>query len=178
MPPTRPSWWVHITSSVRSAFDLALYDLAAGGLATVGAMLASFLVSYSVFWVGKKFITLPRMGQVVFGQARKMKKITLAIILGVVIVFQVVIVLISVVGWLNQIWMMKVDIFLQLGGTERLMVAAIGALFLGPSMILIAYFNDFPRGYYIAILMTLAVFFMILESLLPSLSIILRASSR
>ena len=125
-------------------------------------MLASFLVSYSVFWVGKKFITLPRMGQVVFGQARKMKKITLAVILGVVIIFQVVIVLISVVGWLNQIWMMKVDIFLQLGGTERLMVAAIGALFLGPSMILIAYFNDFPRGYYIAILMTLAVFFMIL----------------
>ena len=41
-------------------------------------------------------------------------------------------------------------------------MAAIGALFLGPSMILIAYFNDFPRGYYIAILMTLAVFLMIL----------------
>jgi len=125
-------------------------------------MLASFFVSYSLFWVGKKFITMPRMGQVVFGPARKMKKITLAIILGVVILFQVAIVLISVVGWLNQIWMMKVEIFLQLGGTERLMVAAIGALFIGPSMILIAYFNEFLRGYYIAILMTLAVFLMIL----------------
>jgi len=125
-------------------------------------MLASFFVSYSLFWVGKKFITLPRMGQVVFGPARKMRKITLAIILGVVILFQVAIVLISVVGWLNQIWMMKVEIFLQLGGTQRLMVAAIGALFIGPSMILIAYFNEFLRGYYIAILMTLAVFLMIL----------------
>jgi hypothetical protein len=125
-------------------------------------MLASFLVSYSLFWLGKKFITVPRMGQVVFGPTRKMKKVTLAVILGIVIIFQVAIVLISVVGWLNKIWMMKVDIFLQLGGTERLMVAAIGALFLGPSMILIAYFNDFPRGYYIAILMTLAVFLMIL----------------
>ena len=83
-------------------------------------MLASFLVSYSLFWVGKKFITLPRMGQVVFGPARKMKKITLAVILGVVILFQVAIVLISVVGWLNQVWMMKVDIFLPIGryGTD------------------------------------------------------------
>jgi hypothetical protein len=125
-------------------------------------MLASFLFSYSLFWFGKKYITLPRMGQVVFGSARKMKKKTLAVILGVVILFQLAIVLISVTGWLNQVWMMKVSIFLQLGGTERLMVAAIGALFLGPAMILIAYFNDFPRGYYIAILMTLAVFLMIL----------------
>ena len=125
-------------------------------------MLGSFLVSYSLFWVGKKFITLPRMGQVAFGPARKMKKNTLAFILCVLILFQVAVVLVSVVGWLNQIWMMKVEIFLHLGGTERLMVAAIGALFIGPSLILIAYFNDFFRGYYIAILMTLAVFLMIL----------------
>jgi len=41
-------------------------------------------------------------------------------------------------------------------------VAAIGSLFIGPSMILVAYFTDFGRGYYIAILMSAAVFLMIL----------------
>lgn len=45
---------------------------------------------------------------------------------------------------------------------ERLAVATVGSLFVGPSFILVAYFNDFLRGYYIAILMALAVFMMIL----------------
>ena len=39
-----------------------------------------------------------------------------------------------------------------------LAVATLGSLFVGPSMILIAYFVDFSRGYYIAVLMALAVF--------------------
>jgi hypothetical protein len=40
-------------------------------------------------------------------------------------------------------------------------VAAIGSLMVGISMIVIAYFSDFPRGYYIAIMMALAVFLMV-----------------
>jgi hypothetical protein len=40
-------------------------------------------------------------------------------------------------------------------------VAAVGALFVGPSMMAIAYFTDFPRGYYIALVMSLGVFLMI-----------------
>lgn len=46
--------------------------------------LATLLIffSSSLFWAGKKYITLPRMGQVRFGSARKQKKKTLAIILG------------------------------------------------------------------------------------------------
>jgi hypothetical protein len=42
-----------------------------------------------------------------------------------------------------------------------LIVAAIGALMVGPSMILVAYFRDFPRGYYIAVMMALTVFLML-----------------
>ena len=42
-----------------------------------------------------------------------------------------------------------------------LLVAAVGALFVGPSMMAIAYFIDFPRGYYIALVMSLGVFLMI-----------------
>ena len=44
---------------------------------------------------------------------------------------------------------------------SRMVVAVIGALFIGPSMVLIAYFNDFLRGYYIAFIMSLAVFSLI-----------------
>jgi len=42
-----------------------------------------------------------------------------------------------------------------------LLVASIGAMFVGPSVALIAYFKDFSRGYYIALLMAVAVFLMI-----------------
>jgi len=42
-----------------------------------------------------------------------------------------------------------------------LAVATLGSLFVGPSFILIAYFLDFPRGYFIAVMMALAVFLMI-----------------
>ena len=42
-----------------------------------------------------------------------------------------------------------------------LAVATVGSLFVGPSMILVAYFRDFPRGYFIAVMIALAVFLMI-----------------
>jgi hypothetical protein len=110
-------------------------------------LMASYAVAYPIFWLGKKFITVPRMGQVVFGPSRKRKAATLVVILGLVVAIQVGIVILTAAGRLNA---------------ERLMVSAIAALFVGPPMILIAFFIDFPRGYYIAILMTLAVFLMIL----------------
>ena len=42
-----------------------------------------------------------------------------------------------------------------------LLVASIGAMFVGPSVALIAYFSDFLRGYYISLLMAVGVFLMI-----------------
>jgi hypothetical protein len=124
-------------------------------------LLAGYGLAYGIFWVGKKFITLPRMGQVTFGPIRKQKKATLAIILGLVVAVQLGLVLLSVAVWFNPELAAKINFFLNTDSLERLAVAAVGALFVGPSMIVIAYFNDFPRGYYIAILMSLAVFLMI-----------------
>ncbi len=121
----------------------------------------AFFVAYGLFWVGKKFITLPRMGQVEFGPARKRKKTTLAIILGVVVAVQAGFVLVSVGGLLNAELAAKVNTFLQDADLGLLVVASIGSLFVGPSMMLIAYFTDFQRGYYIAILFALAIFLMI-----------------
>jgi hypothetical protein len=119
-------------------------------------------VAGGLCWLGKMLITLPRMGQVRFGPARKQKARTLAIILGLVVLVQAGIVGLTVLGWLSPQVGDQVNSFLAGHSLERLAVATVASLFVGPPMILIAYFVDFPRGYYIAVMMALAVFLMIL----------------
>jgi hypothetical protein len=125
-------------------------------------MMVTCLVANLIFWAGKKFITVPRMGQVRFGEIRKQKARTLAIIMAVFILVQGGIVLLTALSWKNPDLAAKINSVLNAGNMERLAVATVGSLFVGPSFILVAYFNDFLRGYYIAILMALAVFMMIL----------------
>jgi hypothetical protein len=134
-----------------------------GGYSPVNMILAlsGFGLSYMIFWLGKKFITLPRMGQVKFGEARKKRKLTLMVILGAVVLIQVGFVLFQVFAWLTPNVRESLNGILLDRRLMDLVVAAIGALFIGPSMMLIAYFKDFPRGYYIAVMMMLAVFLMI-----------------
>jgi hypothetical protein len=128
---------------------------------TIG-LVVIMAVGNILFWAGKKLITLPRMGQVRFGPARKRKIRTLAIILGLVVLVQAGMVGLTALGWLNPEVGAQVNGFLADHGLERLAVATVGSLFVGPAMILIAYFIDFTRGYYIAVMMSLAVFLMIL----------------
>jgi hypothetical protein len=116
---------------------------------------------YSLFWAGKRWITLPRMGQVKFGPARQKRKATLAIWLGVIVAVQVVLMGIQLIAWEWPQVGEKIFGLLQTPDTERLAVALVGALFVLPGMLLIAYFQDFPRGFYIGTLMALAVFLMI-----------------
>jgi hypothetical protein len=125
-------------------------------------LMVTCLVANLIFWAGKKFITVPRMGQVRFGEIRKQKARTLAIIMAVFILVQGGIVLLTALSWKNPDLAAKINSVLNAGNMERLAVATVGSLFVGPSFILVAYFNDFLRGYYIAILMALAVFMMIL----------------
>lgn len=163
----------------RSTYQDGLWDIYAGCLVASMAILAlipesdelpwmwlggyilAIAISYLVFWAGKKYITLPRLGQVKFGEQRRRRKLTLAIILGIIVAIQVIIVLFSIAAWNNP------GLVSGLGFTtgdldrEKLLVSVVGALFVGPSMALVAYFNDFPRGYYIAVVLSLAVFFLI-----------------
>ncbi len=132
------------------------------GARNIILFLLSFSLANLVFWAGKKFVTVPRMGQVSFGPLRKQKKRTLAIMMGAVVLIQASLVLLTAMGWLNAGFGAVFSSLHGGGSLEQMLVAALGSLFVGPSMILIAYFNDFPRGYYIAILMALAVFLMIL----------------
>jgi hypothetical protein len=123
--------------------------------------LSAFAVAYAGFWAGKKFITLPRMGQVQFGAQRRKRKLTMLIVLGVVVLIQVVFLSLELLAWAHPELGAKYNGLIPNGRIMDLIVASIGALMVGPSMLLVAYFRDFPRGYLIAILMALAVFLMI-----------------
>lgn len=125
-------------------------------------MSISLVGAYALFWAGKRFITLPRMGQVKFGEKRARRKKTMFLVLGAVVLIQVVFLVIQFVAWRNQEFGDMLNTFLKETNAMDLAVATIGSLFVGPSMILIAYFMDFPRGYFIGIMMALAVFVMIL----------------
>ena len=118
-----------------------------------------FGIFNSLFMLGKKYITLPRMGQVRFGPVRQKKSKTLAIILAAIVFLQVLVVGLSIISRQNPSFGEK--LFGDYN-TERLAVAAVGSLFVGPSMLVIAYLTDFTRGFYIAPMMALAVFLMIL----------------
>ena len=124
-----------------------------------------FLVGYGVanliFWLGKKFITLPRMGQVKFGPIRKKRGLHLAIALGVIVLINIGLVMLTALGWANPEQAASLNTFLSERGWMDIAVALIGSMLVGTSMILMAFFNDFPRGYYIASMASLAVFLMI-----------------
>jgi hypothetical protein len=135
----------------------------AAGYSVMNILLMGLILAlaYGLFWSAKKYITLPRMGQVRFGLIRKQKKKTLALILGVFVLLQAGLVVLTAFGWLDRaMGTMLNGLFAGLV-PERILVAAIGSLMLGSSMIVSAFFSDFPRGYYLAVMMALAVFLMI-----------------
>jgi hypothetical protein len=119
------------------------------------------LVFGLIFWGGKKYLTTPRLGQVKFGPQRRRRSLTMAIILAGIVLLQVLFVTGTALLRNNPDWGRQLGFGLSDPDYERLLVAAIGALFVGPSMTLIAYFTDFPRGYYIAFILSLAVFALI-----------------
>ena len=129
--------------------------------AWVVVFVAGMIVSSLIFWLGKKFITLPRMGQATFGAERRRRSRALAIILGIIVALQAMVVIFSVVVWANPELQSRLA-FLQ--GERRamdLLVASIGAMFVGPSVALIAYFQGFLSWILHCLLMAVAVFLMI-----------------
>ena len=114
-----------------------------------------------IFWGGKKFITLPRMGQVKFGPIHKKRGLYLAIVLVIVVLINIGLVILTALGWAKPEQAAQLNTILLDRGWMDIAVALIGSMLVGVSMILVAFFNDFPRGYYIAVMASLAVFLMI-----------------
>ncbi|KYK33512.1 MAG: hypothetical protein AYK22_09015 [Thermoplasmatales archaeon SG8-52-3] len=91
-------------------------------------------LGYIIFYSGKKYITLPRIGNVKFGTKRKYKKIKVAIILAISVIFGLAAIL------LTQIDLIPYNIDISIWG----IIFAINALIV---FSLMAYYLDFPRLY-------------------------------
>jgi hypothetical protein len=162
----------------RSTFEDGLWDMYLGlvmaamavfmyrparGYSPLNIILAVLLtiLAYNLYRAGKRHITLPRMGQVRFGPIRKRRKAVLAIVLGGLILLQVGVLLLTVFGWLNPDVSKEINTTLIQNDLMDMVVASIGALFVGTGLSLVAFFNDVPRGYYNAFVVSLAAFLMI-----------------
>ena len=155
-------WDIYIGGVVLSMSILAYStDSDAVPLVRFGLYLLGLGAFWLIFWAGKKFITTPRLGQVKFGPQRQRRKRTLVTILVGIVLLQVILVALTILLWANPEWAARLGITGSDPDIERLLVATIGALFVGPSMVILAYFNDFTRGYYIAFILSLAVFSLI-----------------
>jgi hypothetical protein len=163
----------------RAAHQDGLWDIYIGGVAVsmavlgysdaseafpllrFGLFLAGLGLSYLIYWGGKRFLIIPRLGQVKFGPKRQKRKATLVIVLCGIVLIQLIILAGTIVLWGNPNMAASLGFTHTARDSERLVVAIIGALFVGPSTAVIAYFNDYLRGYFIALILSLAVFALI-----------------
>ena len=171
----------------RSVHQDGLWDIYLGGLMLVLSLffaipesgegeltymviaLLGVAVVFAVFQLGKKYITTPRMGQVQFGPERQKRKIKLAWIMGAYVLVTLGMVLFSLYIWNRSASGQTVDLALT-PSLERVLVALVAALLAGTSTLVISYFREFVRGYYIALLMGLGFFFtLLLDMTIPML---------
>jgi hypothetical protein len=124
-------------------------------------------VAFAVFQLGKKYVTVPRMGQVRFGPERQKRKVTLAWIMGVYVLVTLGLFLYSLYLWNSGASAPSAGAA-ESPSLGRVLVASLAALIVGTSTIITSYFKEFIRGYYIALLMGCGFFFtLLLDSTLP-----------
>jgi hypothetical protein len=103
-----------------------------------GLFLAGLAVFYLIFWGGKKYITAPRLGQVKFGPRRQKRKLIMVSVLAGIVLLQVILLVGTILLWKNPQWATNLGLHTSNRDLERMVVAVIGALFVGPSMVLFA----------------------------------------
>lgn len=113
----------------------------------------TYLISYIIllslgfilFYSGKKYITIPRIGNVKFGPKRKIKKIKVVLILAISVIFGLAAIL------LTQTDLIPYNIDISIWG----IIFAINALIV---FSLMAYYLDFPRLYIYSIFFATSIF--------------------
>ncbi|UCC21256.1 MAG: hypothetical protein JSV62_08260 [Promethearchaeota archaeon] len=104
-------------------------------------------IAFLIFYLGKKYITVPRIGDVKFGPKRTSKLLKLRIFLSIVFILNVVLFTLPLTGILNYADIQPLLITLILGF----------GVFTIPFCI-VAYFLDFTRLYYYALSIGLGLF--------------------
>jgi len=145
----------------------AIPESGEGELTYMGLALLGVLIVFAFFQLGKKYITVPRMGQVKFGPERQKRKMTLAWIMGAFVLVTLGLNLYTLYVWNASSSAHPVDLNLA-PSMGRAVVSSIAALIAGISTMVISYFKEFTRGYYIALLMGLGFFFtLLLDTTIP-----------
>ena len=148
----------------------AIPESGEGELTYIGLALLGVAIVFAFFQLGKKYITAPRVGQVKFGPERQKRKMTLAWIMGAFVLVTLGINLFSLYVWNAADSANPVELNLA-PSLERTIVSTIAALIAGLSTIVISYFKEFTRGYYIALLMALGFFFTLwLDTTVPMIA--------
>jgi hypothetical protein len=160
----------------RSTFQDGLWDLYLAGLmACLGilGLIGKFreetwiwLVGYTVlagsvfglFMLGKKHITMPRLGAVKFGPSRKRRKLVLVGILSITVLLNVVLVLITAGVISAPAWLDHIQNEMTQRGVMDLLVPLFAGLFVAILMSIVAYFIDYYRGMYIGLVFGLGIF--------------------
>ena len=151
----------------RSTFDDGIWDLFIGliilsmglstfigtilnlpeGWDTIIPVLILNIIAFLIFYLGKKFITIPRMGFVKFGPKRKVKQQKLKIFLLFMFIINVILLLLPLTGLIRNIQIQPLILSLLLG---------LGVF--GFPFCVVAYYLDFTRLYYYAFLAGIGLF--------------------
>ena len=129
------------------------------GLAFLGVAIA-----FAIFQLGKKYITIPRLGQVRFGPERQKRKVAMAWVMG-----GFVLVTVGIFAYSIYVWKVGTPGASPLSPSlERIVVALIAGLISGVSVIVRSYFMEYIRGYYIGFALGCGLFLTImLNSIIP-----------
>jgi hypothetical protein len=104
--------------------------------------------AWLLFQAGRRFITLPRLGRARFNVERRKRKARLGLIMSAFLLLNVLLLFLTVAaGRYPETW----GRFMPEGLALKLFIGA----FVGSAMAFNAYFNDFNRGYYIALVFAL-----------------------
>ncbi|MFX1600031.1 MAG: hypothetical protein ACFFB6_05490 [Promethearchaeota archaeon] len=143
----------------RSTFDDGIWDLFIGliilslGLAPLFSLVTNLpefwnsiipaliinTIAFLIFYLGKKYITIPRIGYVKFGPKRKSKQLKLKVFLLSVFIINVVLFILPFTGLID---------YIQIGPLLFTLLLGFG-MFTLPFCV-VAYFLDFSRLYYYA----------------------------
>jgi hypothetical protein len=131
-------------------------------IVALGLYLVGVTISSLVYWLGKKFITLPRIGMVNFGKQRQKRRRDLVVALSVIVGIQAAAILLQIALWAFPELGTRLTPLLGDHFGSSLLVAILAVVFVAPGFLLIAYFLEIPRGYFHAVIIALAIFLMII----------------
>jgi hypothetical protein len=154
----RRAWTTYFQDGIWDMFlGLVLVNMGLGvilyaqwsALPRISASLGVSVIGITLFWIGKRYITIPRLGVVKFGSKRRKnrKHLLLIVLFSVVITFTILI--FSMLS--------NSDILVGFSMPSVNYMGIFISILVGATMIAIAYFNDFLRGYYIAFLFAISI---------------------